>query len=88
MKNDLYTKAVLTVIALCLTVLVFKPSPTVASAKSAAPLEVRIVGIDEGLGERWEPIPIEIKDVDRSAKLKVTLEDHDLILPLPVRVER
>ena len=55
---DLYTKVVLTVIAVALIILTIQPY-TVSRASSAYDVvDVRIRGIDEASNLRWEPIKV------------------------------
>lgn len=76
MKTDLYTKIVLTVIALCLTVSLLKEFEIISSAKAdvaiTAPnpiptstqssvVDVNIVQVG-GYGVRSEPLPVKIKN--------------------------
>lgn len=62
MKTDLYTKAVLTVIAACLVVLVARESAQSVQAtfldRGEPVIKVQIVSIDEAPTLRWESIPV------------------------------
>jgi hypothetical protein len=60
MMVDRYTKAVLTIIAVALTVLAVQPytAPKRAFAFSEGVVDVRIRGIDEASNLRWEPIRV------------------------------
>jgi hypothetical protein len=68
MNNDKYTKFILTVIAICLTVIVVRDIDIIPVA-NAAPvdrgdnvLKVQIVSIDESPNLRWEAIPVKVQD--------------------------
>jgi len=58
MYIDLYTKIVLTVIAITLSIMAIRPytSPRVAEAQGI--VDVRIRGIDEATHLRWEAIRV------------------------------
>lgn len=62
MKTDLYTKIVLTVIAVCLVIIVFRGTNlvSVANAGTGDPVPVVIRGIDEASYLRWEAINVEV----------------------------
>lgn len=92
MKTDVYTKIVLTVIAVCLVVIVFRNIDFVPTAQAVQTVpavlpsdvvEVRLVGVDYGV-----EVPVKIKSVsDRS--LPVKIEDVDFMCrPLPVEVKK
>lgn len=75
MKTDLYTKVVLTVIAVCLVIIVFKnmnfisvanANPVSSPAQSEV-MDVRIVGVDY-----FTKIPVEIKS---SGTIPVKIEE-------------
>jgi len=65
MKNrisvDLYTKVVLTVIALCLVWLCLTNARSVAplAAQGQEPIDVRILAIDRQPTSRWDPVAIQ-----------------------------
>lgn len=92
MKTDCYTKIVLTVIAVCLVVIVFRNIDFVPTAQAVQTVpavmpsdvvEVRLVGVDYGV-----EVPVKIKSIsDRS--LPVKIEDVDFMCrPLPVEVKK
>lgn len=93
MKTDVYTKIVLTVIAVCLVIIVFRsidfiPTAQAVQATPAMPqskevIEVRLVGVDYGV-----EVPVKIKSIsDRS--LPVKIEDVNFMCrPLPVEVKK
>jgi hypothetical protein len=60
MHIDLYTKIVLTVIAISLLALVMKPSilPVAANAQPVSVMDVRIRGIEVAPTLRWEAIHV------------------------------
>jgi len=65
---DLYTKIVLTTIALALVGLVFRDIPLISSLQ-AAPVDrgdqvvkVQIVSIDESSTLRWEALPVKMEE--------------------------
>jgi hypothetical protein len=60
MYIDFYTKILLTIIAVSLTVIAFRPfaSPNLAEAQSGGVVDVRIRGIDEASNLRWEAIRV------------------------------
>ena len=59
---DPYVKVVLTVIAVCLVVIAFKPVFVTEAEAQGQVVDVRIVGIDEAQHLRWESIPVKVKD--------------------------
>ena len=62
MKVDLYTKLILTVIALCLTVIVFRDTTIIPEARAASDdvKKVQIVGVSLfGYGTQALPVKIE-----------------------------
>ena len=61
MKIGLYTKTVLTVIAVCLIALLLREANIVPFVYASDVVDVRIVGIDESGSLRWEAIPVEVK---------------------------
>jgi len=66
MRLDLYTKIILTVIALCLIFLVMKdihiiPEALAITDRGDTVAKVQIVSIDESPSLRWEAIPVEIQ---------------------------
>jgi hypothetical protein len=67
MKIDLYTKIILTTIALSLVSIVFRDVPLIQSAQAAPGdlgdqvVKVQIVSIDESPSLRWEAIPVKVK---------------------------
>ena len=68
MKIDLYTKAVLTVIAICLSWLVVRDAPIISTANAALRdrgdevTKVQIVSIDEAPSLLWEALPVVINN--------------------------
>lgn len=74
---DLYTKVVLTVIALCLVILVVRGESPVAHA-AGGPVECKLVGVGSGVR-----VPVEIEKVDVRA---IPVEAADSFRGLPVRV--
>jgi hypothetical protein len=64
MKVDLYTKIILTTIALSLVSIVLRDVPLIESAQAAQVdrgdqvVKVQIVSIDESPHLRWEAIPV------------------------------
>jgi hypothetical protein len=71
MKTDLYTKTLLTVIAICLVCLVTQkdspllPTANAATVNSAAVQDVRIVGIAKGK-EYDTPLSVQIVGISKS----------------------
>ena len=63
MKTDLYTKVVLTVIAICLVIIAIGRTnfTSVANAGSGDPVQVVIRGIDRAGGQNWEAIKVEVQ---------------------------
>jgi hypothetical protein len=62
MKIDLYTKVVLTTIAACLVVLVFRDAPVVTTARATEgdkPMHVIIDSFDGGFNSAAMPVKIE-----------------------------
>lgn len=93
MKTDVYTKIVLTVIAVCLVVIVFKNIDIVPSARAvpAAPavpqqkevLDVRIVGVGYNV-----ELPVKLQSMSNRS-LPVKIEDVDFMCsPLPVEMKK
>lgn len=103
MKTDLYTKSVLTVIAVCLIILIFKNNEVIPAVKAApAALEqlnnevvdVRIVGVNYNT-----EIPVKIESVKSAIPVKgasnfgnsipVSIESikYSISNPLPVKVK-
>jgi hypothetical protein len=81
MKTDLYTKIVLTIIAIALTVNLFKSSitPAIADTKKYVTLPVNADGtINVNVNKMPETMDVNIKNVDRGALYYVT--------PIPVKV--
>ena len=66
MKIDLYTKIILTTIALSLVSIVFRDVPIISSAQAAPAdrgdqvVKVQIVSIDESPNLLWEALPVEV----------------------------
>ena len=60
MQIDLYTKIILTIIAISLVALVMQPStiPVTASAQPLSVMDVRIRGIEVAPTLRWEAIHV------------------------------
>lgn len=90
MKNvDFYTKAVLTVIAVCLVILTLRNTEIIPPAKASAPaeteslsssgpMEVRIVGVSYGTKipvQIENTVPVKIEGVSFGTKVPVTIED-------------
>ncbi|WP_455498654.1 hypothetical protein [Coprobacter sp.] len=103
MKIDLYTKSVLTIIAICLIVLIFKNNEVIPTVKAApATLEqlnggvvdVRIVGVNYNT-----EIPVKIESVKSAIPIKgassfdnaipVSIENikYSISNPLPVKIK-
>jgi hypothetical protein len=63
MKTDLYTKIVLTIIAVCLVVIAIERTnfTSVANADSDNIVPVVIRGIDRAGGQNWETIKVEVQ---------------------------
>jgi hypothetical protein len=63
MKTDLYTKIVLTVIAICLVIIAIGRTnfTNVANAGSDNIMPVVIRGIDRAGGQNWEAIKVEVQ---------------------------
>lgn len=81
MKTDLYTKIVLTIIAVVLTANLFKATitPAIADSKKYVTLPVNPDGsINVNINKVAAPMDVKITDVDRSAFYYVT--------PIPVKV--
>ena len=64
MKTDLYTKVVLTVIAVCLVIIAIGRTNfiSMADASSGDPVQVVIRGIDRAGGQNWEAIKVEVQN--------------------------
>jgi hypothetical protein len=64
MKIDLYTKIVLTVIAVCLFIIAIGRTDftSVANAGSDDPVQVVIRGIDRAGGQRWDAITVKVQN--------------------------
>ncbi|MBI5821011.1 MAG: hypothetical protein HZA88_18735 [Verrucomicrobia bacterium] len=65
MKVDLYTKVILTVIALCLTVIVIRDIEFIPEARAQFSsrdevVSVQIVGIDKAINRSWEALSVKI----------------------------
>jgi hypothetical protein len=64
---DTYSRAVLTIIAICLVWVVLRDIPLVRKATAETPMyrggtvPVTIRGIDECAGCRWEPLPVVVR---------------------------
>ncbi|MDF0644661.1 MAG: hypothetical protein P0111_11555 [Nitrospira sp.] len=60
MQIDLYTKVVLTIIALSLFALVMKPTtmPVTAGAQPLSVMDIQIRGIEKAPALHWEPIHV------------------------------
>lgn len=64
--TDRYTRFILTIIAVCLTIIVVRDIPFVSKALAQASLyrgdtlAVTIRGIDECSGCRWEALPVKM----------------------------
>ena len=63
MKTDLYTKVVLTVIAICLVIIAIGRTnfTSVANAGSDNIMQVVIRGIDRAGGQNWEAKKVEVQ---------------------------
>jgi len=62
MRIDLYTKVVLTVIAISLAVLAIQPYALPKAADAQRPtgvMDVRIRGVEHGRGESWQAIYVD-----------------------------
>ncbi len=74
MKVDIYTKIILTVIAMCLTVIVLRDIDIVSEAQAQARarelasgedvINVQLVGIKKTHRAPWDKLPVEIKNAD------------------------
>lgn len=87
MKTDLYTKIVLTVIAVALTLNLVKDfdwitsakaetavtKPNIVASKTEGVIDVNIVSVD-GSSVRWEGLPVTIKGVSTRDRLSVEIE--------------
>jgi hypothetical protein len=81
MKTDLYTKIILTIIAVALTLNLVKSSitPAMADTKKYVTLPVNADGsINVNINKMNETMDVNVKNVDRSAFYYVT--------PIPVKV--
>ncbi|HEK20809.1 MULTISPECIES: hypothetical protein [unclassified Mucilaginibacter] len=81
MKTDLYTKIVLTIIAVVLTANLFKATitPAIADSKKYVTLPVNPDGsINVNINKVAAPMDVKITDVDRNAFYYIT--------PIPVKV--
>ncbi len=60
MGTDFYMRVMLTIIAVSLAVIAFRPfiSPNIAGAQAGGVVDVRIRGIDEAANLRWEAIRV------------------------------
>ncbi|MFD0793330.1 hypothetical protein ACFQZX_06845 [Mucilaginibacter litoreus] len=70
MKTDLYTKIILTIIAIALTVNLFKASitPAMAESKKYVTLPVNPDGsINVNINKTTSPMEVKLTDVDRNA---------------------
>ncbi|MGR3218298.1 MAG: hypothetical protein ACUZ8H_00590 [Candidatus Anammoxibacter sp.] len=70
MKIDIYTKLVLSVIAICLCVIVARninliPNVYAVNNKSDEIMKVQIVSIEKSSHLRWDPVETVIAGVDR-----------------------
>ena len=94
MKTDLYTKVVLTVITVALTINVLKDFDVIPSAQASQPtpsvadiqrtnevVDVRITGVSG-----FTTIPVEIKKVDNTIPVKIE-EVSTFRTIMPVRIE-
>ncbi len=76
MKVDIYTKIILTVIAVCLAVIVLRDINIVSEAQAQAQaqpresafredvIKVQIVGIKKTHQAPWDKLPVEVKNAD------------------------
>ena len=67
MKANIYTQFVLTVIAICLTVIVVRdinilPEAFAATDRGENVVKVQIVSVDESPNLGWESLPVTIED--------------------------
>ena len=94
MKTDLYTKAVLTVIAVCLTVMVLKDADIVPTARAAGnsnthyglvPLNADGT-INVNIKSGSETMKVEIVDINTSDKLNVNIAEVNTYSKLNVSV--
>lgn len=65
MPTDVYTKTILTVIAICLVWLCVRGQAVVPLSaqvnRGDEVVKVQIVSIDEARGLRWEPLPVTVR---------------------------
>jgi len=75
MKTDLYTKTILTVIAICLVCLVMQedlplsPTANAATVNQTGVQNVRIVGVDTSKVKRY-PLSVQIVGIDESSSCR------------------
>ena len=76
MKIDLYTKAVLTIIAVCLIWISVRDinfsrpaeaAPAASSSQHTPPLKVVIVGVENPMGGQSPPLPVAIQSINRGS---------------------
>lgn len=77
MPTDTYTKAVLTVIAACLVILVARGTPLVGSAHADAPkvLEVDLVKVNGRSLMTSYSLPVNVQEISTSRPLPVNLKE-------------
>lgn len=92
MKTDLYTKIVLSIIAVCLVILVFKDNdvvttahalPSVAMTQSNSPIDVRIVGVSG-----YFELPVQIKSSQITIPMSIENVKSSIWNPLPVEIKK
>ena len=75
MKTDFYTKAVLTVIAVCLTIIVIKQVDIIPIAYAGAPKTNSNTNMNYGLVPLNEDGSIDVNVVSSSETVKVNIEE-------------
>jgi len=89
-KNDGYTKFILTIIALCLIWICLREVKIIPElyAASSDIVDVRIKSIERAPGENWEPLGIEIFDnlpVEVKNIVAIPVEVKNQIIPVDVK---
>lgn len=98
MKTDLYTKTILTIIAVCLTINVVKDADIIPSAYAAEPenpavdnplntnvtetIDVRIVDINT-----YDELNVNVKNIDTYDEMKVNIKSIDTSDELDVNID-
>lgn len=72
MKTDLYTKIVLTIIAIVLTLNLVKDFDWITSAKADGVIDVNVVSI-EGQSLRYSKLPVSIENISLGGSSNSTL---------------